>query len=222
MKLTRKQFLGAAAASGVASLIASRTAPLAAAAAKPKKLEKTAITGATAATVRFIRETKAPAIPPAVFAQAKRCLIDGFGVILAGSTVRGSEIVREYVRAGDRQARRDGPRCRRPDDAGRARGAGQRRQRPRDGLRRHAAVDDAGSHLRAADAPDHAAAVRRRWPSAKRQGVSGARVPRSVPDRLRGRVQDRRGDRSRRITTAAFTRRAPSARSARPRRPRSC
>src|SRR5205823_12638442 len=29
----------------------------------------------------------------------KRCLIDGFGVILAGATVEGSRIVREYVNA---------------------------------------------------------------------------------------------------------------------------
>ena len=100
MKVTRKAFLGAAAASGVTSLITSRTASLAAADRKPKKLEKAAIAGATKATVRFVTETKASDIPPAVFAQAKRCLIDGFGVILAGSTVRGSEIVRDYVRAG--------------------------------------------------------------------------------------------------------------------------
>jgi len=100
MKLTRKQFLGAAATSGLASLVSARTAPLAAAENTPKKLERAAIKGATAETVRFIRETKAAAIPPAVFAQAKRCLIGGFGVILAGSTVRGSEIVRDYVRAG--------------------------------------------------------------------------------------------------------------------------
>ena len=33
-------------------------------------------------------------------AQAKRCLVDGFGVILAGSTVQGSAIVRDYVKAG--------------------------------------------------------------------------------------------------------------------------
>jgi 2-methylcitrate dehydratase PrpD len=100
MKLTRKEFLGAAATSGLASLIGSRELTVAAAANPPKKLEKAAIKGATAATVRFIRDTNAAAIPPAVFAQAKRCLIDGFGVILAGSTVRGSEIVRDYVRAG--------------------------------------------------------------------------------------------------------------------------
>jgi len=100
MKITRKQFLGAAATSGLTSLVTARTEPLAAFENKPKKLERAAIKGATAATVRFIRDTKAAAILPSVFAQAKRCLIDGFGVILAGSTVRGSEIVRDYVRAG--------------------------------------------------------------------------------------------------------------------------
>jgi len=100
MKLTRKEFLGVAATSGLASLLAPRESTAATADTKPKKLEKAAIKGATAATVRFIRDTKSAAIPPGVFAQARRCLIDGFGVILAGSTVRGSATVRDYVRAG--------------------------------------------------------------------------------------------------------------------------
>ena len=45
-------------------------------------------------------------MPPEVVAQGKRCLIDGFGVILAGSTTQGSAIVREYVTAaaGRREA----------------------------------------------------------------------------------------------------------------------
>jgi 2-methylcitrate dehydratase PrpD len=43
-------------------------------------------------------------MPADVVAQAKRCLVDGFGVILAGSTVKGSAIVRDYVRSvGDRK-----------------------------------------------------------------------------------------------------------------------
>ncbi len=43
-------------------------------------------------------------MPADVVAEAKRCLVDGFGVILAGSTVKGSAIVRDYVRSvGDRK-----------------------------------------------------------------------------------------------------------------------
>ncbi|HKB10870.1 MAG TPA: MmgE/PrpD family protein [Vicinamibacterales bacterium] len=99
MKLTRKAFLGAAATSGLAALVARRSSA-ATADTRPKKLEKAAIKGATAATVRFIRQTTIKDIPREALTQARRCLIDGFGVILAGSTVRGSAIVRDYVRAG--------------------------------------------------------------------------------------------------------------------------
>ena len=67
--------------------------------AKPKKLEGAAIKGATEAVKRFIATTNLAAIPADAVQQGKRCLIDGFGVILAGSTVRGSAIVREYVKA---------------------------------------------------------------------------------------------------------------------------
>ena len=96
MKLTRKEFFGLAAGSA----IASRVRPVDGAEPSPKKLEKAAIKGSTAATARFIRQATLKDMPPAVVAQAKRCLIDGFGVILAGSTVQGSAIVRDYVRAG--------------------------------------------------------------------------------------------------------------------------
>ena len=64
----------------------------------------------------------------------------------------------EYVKraAGKREASVLGPGAH--ESAGRAGGARQRRQRPRDGLRRHAAVDDARSHVRPADASDHSGA----------------------------------------------------------------
>jgi 2-methylcitrate dehydratase PrpD len=97
MKLTRKEFLGLVAASGIGSVVPN---PVHAAQAPPKKQEKAAIKGATAAVARFIRQTTLKDMPPEAAAQAKRCLIDGFGVILAGSTVQGSGIVRDYVRAG--------------------------------------------------------------------------------------------------------------------------
>jgi 2-methylcitrate dehydratase PrpD len=99
MTLTRKEFLGLIAASGAGAAVAPGVAPIAAAAA-PKKLEKAAIKGSTAAVAQFIQRTTLRDMPPEAIAQAKRCLVDGFGVILAGSTVRGSAIVRDYVEAG--------------------------------------------------------------------------------------------------------------------------
>ena len=100
MKLTRKEFVGLVAASGVGSVIAARDMRAAVADGPPKKLEKTAIKGSTEAIVAFIRRASLEQMPPAAVAQAKRCLVDGFGVILAGSTVQGSAIVRDYVKGG--------------------------------------------------------------------------------------------------------------------------
>ena len=62
---------------------------------------KTFPAGVTPAVVRFITETTIDRVPAATVVEARRCLIDGFGVVLAGSTVRGSAIVREYVNASD-------------------------------------------------------------------------------------------------------------------------
>ena len=56
-------------------------------------------TGVTKAVTAFIMSTRIDAFPQRAIVEAKRCLVDGFGVILAGATVRGSAIVREYVRA---------------------------------------------------------------------------------------------------------------------------
>lgn len=99
MKVTRKEFLGLVAAGGAGALVSPR-AEAAGAEGAPKKLEKGDIKGSTAAVARFIRNTTLADVPADAVAQAKRCLIDGFGVILAGSTVEGSAIVREYVKAG--------------------------------------------------------------------------------------------------------------------------
>ncbi len=104
MDITRKEFFGVvargAAGSAVVSAIGIGGAEAAGqGTAKPKKLEGTAITGATAALTRFITTTNLRDMPADVVAQGKRCLVDGVGVILAGSTVRGSAIVREYVKS---------------------------------------------------------------------------------------------------------------------------
>ena len=51
----------------------------------------------TAEVVDFICKTTYQAIPPEVIQMGKRCLIDGIGVILAGSTEPCSHIVREFI-----------------------------------------------------------------------------------------------------------------------------
>jgi 2-methylcitrate dehydratase PrpD len=108
MRLSRKQFFGVvaqgAAGSAVASFLEGAEASEAGAVqskagTKPTKLEGEALKGATAAVKRFIATTSLKDIPADAIRQAKQCLIDGFGVILAGSTVRGSAIVREYVKS---------------------------------------------------------------------------------------------------------------------------
>ena len=60
--------------------------------------------GITAAVVAFIEQSSFAAVPEKAIVEAKRCLIDALGVVLAGSTVRGSAIVREYVRSLGEQA----------------------------------------------------------------------------------------------------------------------
>jgi 2-methylcitrate dehydratase PrpD len=107
MRLSRKEFLGVvaqgAAGSAVASTLGATSAVAAATgsgiAARRAKRRVAPIKGATATVKRFISTTTLQGIPPDAIRQAKRCLIDGIGVILAGSTVRGSAIVREYVKA---------------------------------------------------------------------------------------------------------------------------
>lgn len=98
MKLSRKDFFKVAAAGAAGATFASTPALAAPAVPRPKKVEKAAIKGTTDALTAFITTTTLAAMPADVVAQATRCLVDGFGVILAGSTVKGSAIVREYVR----------------------------------------------------------------------------------------------------------------------------
>src|SRR5882672_10466193 len=55
--------------------------------------------GTTKAVVDFISNASFDRMPQKAVDEAKRCLIDGFGVVLAGATVHGSAIVREHVKA---------------------------------------------------------------------------------------------------------------------------
>jgi 2-methylcitrate dehydratase PrpD len=101
MEMNRKEFLEAMAAAGTATVTAFGAAVADAAQAGaprvPKKVEGAAIKGSTEALQRFITSASLRDMPPAAVARGKECLIDGFGVILAGSTLPGSSIVRDYV-----------------------------------------------------------------------------------------------------------------------------
>ncbi|MFI5312073.1 MAG: MmgE/PrpD family protein [Gemmatimonadales bacterium] len=110
MRLSRKQFLGVAVRGAAGSAVATTlvagdasattgTVPDGASRTRRLASKAPAIKGATAAVRRFISTAALRDMPPEVVHQAKRCLIDGIGVILAGSTARGSAIVREYVRS---------------------------------------------------------------------------------------------------------------------------
>src|SRR6476469_1155115 len=104
MKISRKNFFKLAAAAPLLPRALAAPSPDVVQAFRPAKVQKAAIKGTNDALTAFITKTTLADIPPDVIAQAKRCLVDGFGVILAGSTVKGSEIVRSYVRSvGDRK-----------------------------------------------------------------------------------------------------------------------
>ena len=96
MRITRKSFISLATAGATGALLSTSRAN--AGQAKSTKSEKAAIKGTTDALTAFIMKAELRSMPADVVAQAKRCLVDGFGVILAGSTVKGSAIVRDYVR----------------------------------------------------------------------------------------------------------------------------
>jgi 2-methylcitrate dehydratase PrpD len=102
MRIDRKDFMRLSMAGAAGSVVPLHLNAVdggsPAAQAKPKKMEGAAIKGATDAVATFIVSTNLASMPPAAIAQAKRCLIDGFGVTLAGSTLHGSGIVREYVK----------------------------------------------------------------------------------------------------------------------------
>jgi 2-methylcitrate dehydratase PrpD len=101
MHISRKTFLHLTAAGATGALVLPRAA---AGQNKSTKVTKAAIKGTTDALTSFITTTTLGSMPADVVREGKRCLVDGVGVILAGSTVKGSAIVRDYVRSvGDRK-----------------------------------------------------------------------------------------------------------------------
>ena len=105
MKLTRKDFLKVAAATTVGSIAASSQAPSGASAQQAdmtgtKGRKRPPTRGVTQEVVGFIAKSRIDQFPADVVQQGKRCLIDGFGVVLAGSTLHGSAIIRDYVKSG--------------------------------------------------------------------------------------------------------------------------
>ena len=98
--MTRKEFLRLASQGAAASVAAASMPPVAARAAGQTPVPKVVFAaGTTAAVVRFITGVQFDRFPAKVVAEAKRCLIDGFGVVLAGSTAEGSAIIRKYVKS---------------------------------------------------------------------------------------------------------------------------
>jgi len=57
---------------------------------------------ATGAVVDFITRARWRDFPAEAVGLAKRCVIDGLGVMLAGSTSQGASILRQYVHAGEK------------------------------------------------------------------------------------------------------------------------
>jgi 2-methylcitrate dehydratase PrpD len=118
--MTRKQFLrlaasGAAASAAVCSLppdarteTGRNPSSQGPGTVRPKKLPAHGVTDAVCA---FITSAAIGRFPPAVIDQGKRCLVDGFGVILAGATAPGSRIVRDFIKgfAGRPEATVFGP-----------------------------------------------------------------------------------------------------------------
>lgn len=55
---------------------------------------------ATAAVIDYVTQSTLDRFPREAISLATQCIVDGLGVILAGSAARGTGIVRDYVRAG--------------------------------------------------------------------------------------------------------------------------
>jgi len=107
MRLNRKEFLGlvgrGAAASVAAASVSSgaqaqeRDTQTAGAPKAKKEVRGNAIKGTTDAVKQFITRANLRDMPPNVVAEGKRCMVDGFGVLLAGSAEQGSQILRHYA-----------------------------------------------------------------------------------------------------------------------------
>jgi 2-methylcitrate dehydratase PrpD len=103
--MNRKEFLRTVAAGAAGTLAGGADAQADQASAKSPgaKVTGDALKGSTRAVVDFVTSAKLDRFPSDAAGQAKRCLLDGFAVMLAGSTVHGSAIVRRYVRTvGDK------------------------------------------------------------------------------------------------------------------------
>src|SRR5439155_20704426 len=100
VRLTRKEFLRLASRGATAAVIGP-AGPAAARERPPAQMnaQKKPPSGVTRAVVDFITTASFDRLPEKVIVEAKRCLIDGFGVVLGGSTVRWVVIVREYVKS---------------------------------------------------------------------------------------------------------------------------
>jgi len=104
MDVTRKGFfkVAAGAAAGFAAFPAPSSGGGRAESSTARRAggrDDTPTSGVTDAVVEFIRAATLDTMPADVIAQGKRCLIDGFGVVLAGATTEGSRILRDYVTA---------------------------------------------------------------------------------------------------------------------------
>jgi 2-methylcitrate dehydratase PrpD len=95
MRLNRKEFLKVAAVSMAAGVRLSGQTP--APVRTKKEVRGNAIKGTTEAVRAFIASATLRQMPANVITEGKRCLIDNFGVLLAGSTAEGSRILRQYA-----------------------------------------------------------------------------------------------------------------------------
>jgi 2-methylcitrate dehydratase PrpD len=109
--MTRKEFLKTALTSTVLGSIGevgaspdSQQGGSSSASATAATKTKNFPSGTTKALVDFITKASFDRMPPKAVDEAKRCLIDGFGVVIAGATVHGSAIVREHIKRSGRQS----------------------------------------------------------------------------------------------------------------------
>lgn len=102
MDLSRKEFFGVV-ARGAAGTVAAASIPQGLSAQTPTSSPAVKrgdeIRGTTAALADFIVGASLASFPASVVTQGKRCLIDGFGVVIGGTKLHGSHIVRDYVAA---------------------------------------------------------------------------------------------------------------------------
>ena len=107
MQLSRKRFFELIAQGATGSAVVTALGPVGRAEASEaavqvpagsKKKTGADIKGTTEAVVAFVAGTNIRSFPSEAIELGKKCLLDGFAVTLAGSTVHGSAIVREYIK----------------------------------------------------------------------------------------------------------------------------